>query len=377
MDALKILSMPFQAGSLLFVAASSLLLGLILGSGNFITVLIGLWALWIILTWLTNYAFRMIDDIANGVREAATATVEMINPFADARSWVHPTLAVALVVLHATQPGLPAAPTLIAAALLFPPSIAASAMSGRALDALNPLAVFAVIRGFGPWYPLAALSTVMCAGLGMLVVRLLEPGWLSFALLELLLLLAYACIGGVVYQRRIELGFAARISPERRAEAAAQERLKRRQQLLDHLYESLRARDAPRAIDAASLWLRNAESHQLAEDTHALLAAGRQWNEPTQYAQLLLGLMPLLLERQQLALAFAAAEATRAAGGRFVPEKETTAVALVDYALSTGRRRAAQGMLEDFLGSPAGAGPPGPRLASLCATLGVAPKSSA
>lgn len=377
MDALKILSMPFQAGSLLFVAASSLLLGLILGSGNFITMLIGLWALWITLAWLTNYAFRMIDDIANGVREAAVAEVEMVNPLADPRSWVHPVIAVALLVLHATQPGLPMVPTWVAAVLLFPPSIAASAMSGRALDALNPLAVFQVIRGLGPWYPVAVLSTVAWAALGVLAVRVLNPGWLYFAVLELLLLLAYACIGGVVYQRRIELGFAARISPERRAETAERGRLQRRQQLLDHLYETLRARDASRAIDAATLWLRNAESHRLAEDTHALLAAGKQWNEPHQFAQLLLGLMPLLLERQQPGLAFAAAEAARAGGARFVPAKESTLVALADYALSTGRRRAAQGLLEDFLASPAGAGPPGPRLSSLCAALGIAPKSSA
>ncbi len=377
MDALKILSMPFQAGSLLFVAFSSLLLGLILGSGSLIVLLIGLWALWITLAWLTNYAFRMIDDIANGVREAAVAEVEMTSPFADPRCWVHPVLAVALVVLHATRPDMAVAPTLIAAALLFPPSIAASAMSGRALDALNPRAVFEVMRGFGPWYPVAVLSTALWAALGMLAVRLLDPGWLYFAVLQLLLLLAYACIGGVVYQRRIELGFAARISPERRDETAAQERERRRQQLLDHLYQSLRARDAPRAIDAASLWLREADSHQFHQDMHALLAAVRQWNEAPQFVQLLLGLMPLLLSREQPALAFAAAEAVRAAGGRFVPGEEATAVTLVDYALKTGRRRAAQGMLEDFLRSPAGAGPRGPRLSALCATLGVASQPSA
>ncbi|HWL62800.1 MAG TPA: hypothetical protein VNQ32_08385 [Steroidobacteraceae bacterium] len=376
MEALKILRMPFQLGSLLFVAASSLLLGVILGGGYF-PMIMGLAALWIILVALTNYAFRMISDIANGVREASTAEVEMMNPVADSRSWVHPLVAVALVALHATQPGLSVVPTVVAAVLLFPPSIAACAMSGRAADALNPRAIFEVIRGMGPWYPLAVLSTVFWAGLGALAVQLIGPGWLYYAVLQLLLLLAYASIGGVVYQRRIELGFAARISPERRAETAAHERERRRQQLFDHLYESLRARDAPRAIDAATLWLREADGYQFAIDTQALLAAGRQWNEPQQFARLLLGLLPLLLARGQPSLALAAADTLRASGGRFVPAEETTAVTLADYALQTGRRRAAQGMLEDFLSSPAGAGPPGPRLASLCATLGVVPKSSA
>lgn len=376
MDALKILAMPFQAGSLLFVVASSLLLGLILG-GGYLPMILGLFALWLILVTLTNYAFRMIEDIANGVREAPTVSAEMMSPLADSRSWVHPLLAVALVAFHAVKAELSAVPTVIAAVLLFPPSIAACAMSGRAVDAFNPRAMFEVVRGLGPWYPLAVLSTAFWAALGVLAVNLIGRGWLFFAVLQLLLLLAYASIGGVVYQRRIELGFAARISPERRAETAAQERGKRRQQLFDHLYESLRARDAPRAIDAATQWLRDADSYQFATDTQALLAAGRGWNEPRQFVQLLLGLLPLLLERGQPALALAAAEAAKAAGGRFVPAEEITAVTLADYALQTGRRRAAQGMLEDFLSSPAGAGPPGPRLASLCATLGVVPKSSA
>ena len=66
MDLIKVLGMPFQAGSLLFVAMSSLLLRLVLGAGNFVALLMGLWMALIVLVWLTRYAFRMIDDIANG-----------------------------------------------------------------------------------------------------------------------------------------------------------------------------------------------------------------------------------------------------------------------------------------------------------------------
>src|SRR5690606_18699209 len=97
MDALKILPMPFQAVSLLFVALSSLVLGVLLASPNIIVLLFGLWALWVTLTWLTNYAVRLIDDIADGVREAAAAEVEQANAVADPRAWVHPLLAVLLL----------------------------------------------------------------------------------------------------------------------------------------------------------------------------------------------------------------------------------------------------------------------------------------
>jgi hypothetical protein len=46
MDLLKVLAMPFQLTSLLFVAFTSFFLGFILGSGNFIVTLIGLWMAW-------------------------------------------------------------------------------------------------------------------------------------------------------------------------------------------------------------------------------------------------------------------------------------------------------------------------------------------
>lgn len=365
MDLLKVLAVPFQPGSLLFVAASSLLLGLVLGSGNFVTALMGLWATLIILVWLTRYAFHMIDDIANGVREAAAADVELANPVGDTRYLVHPGLAVALGVLHLRYPTLSAAPTLILAALFFPPSIAASAMSGRARDALNPISVARVIAGFGPWYAVAVLAAAGCAALGVVLARMLEPGWLLFASLELLLLVAYAAIGGVVYHRRIELGFAARISPERRAEVQENARHAERQRLLDQVFGQLRGHDAPRAVADVAQWLRQAATHDLHGDVQAILVAGKAWNEPFEFARLLQGLLPVLLQLRQPALAFSVVEAGLGAHPAFTPADETTAVALIEYGMQTSRRRTATRLLQNFLARPGSAVAPESRLAAL------------
>ena len=49
--------------------------------------------IYMMMVWLTQFAFTMIDDVANGRREAATATAEMLSPFGDPRCWVHPALA--------------------------------------------------------------------------------------------------------------------------------------------------------------------------------------------------------------------------------------------------------------------------------------------
>lgn len=362
MELLRILRVPFQLGSLLFVAVSSLILALVLPEISIRNMALGAFALWAVGTWLTRYAFRLIDDIANGVREAAAAEVEMVNPFGDSRCWVHPGLAVVLAVVHVAHPEWPLAALLIAAALLFAPSIGACAMSGRSRDALNPLAVWRVVVGMGPWYPVAVLATVACAGLAVTMARALPAGWALYASLELLLLLAYACVGGVIYLRRFELGFAARISPERREAAAADEREKQRQKWLDEVFTTLRSRDPARAVSQVTQWLEAASPAHAAGDVQALLEAGRHWNQPREFAQLLRGLLPVMLSKRQGALALATFEAGIASHAAFAPAEESTAVELAGFAVQTGRRRTALRILESYLATGAAADSPSRKL---------------
>lgn len=376
MELLRILAMPFQLSSLALVALTSLVLGVILGSGNFVTILLGLWLLWITLSWLTRYSFQMIDDAANGRRRASVASVEMMNPFSDLRCWLHPVLAVALIVLHTRRPELPVWPTLLAATLLFPPSIAASAMSGHAQDALNPVAVARVIGGFGIWYLPLALFIAACVGLGVLLARALGIGWLLFASLELLVLLGYAGIGAAVYLRRFELGFAPFIAPERKDEALEKQREGRRQQFIDELYKDLRVRESGRATASAIAWLQQLEPHQRHGDLQAILAAGRGWREGREFARLLRGLLPWLVARHEPALALAVADAGLATHPDFAPAEEATLIVVLEHALQAGRRRAAARLLENFLAGAQSGAPASGRLAALRERIGTPPTSA-
>ena len=107
-------------------------------------------AIWLLLVWLTQFAFTLIDDAANGVQETEAATAEMLSPFGDPRCWVHPALAAAVAIALVLQPEIPRLPVLVVGALLFPVSIGAIAISGRARDALNPFAMVRMLRGLGP-----------------------------------------------------------------------------------------------------------------------------------------------------------------------------------------------------------------------------------
>lgn len=372
MDLLKVLAMPFQLASLLFVAASSLLLALLnsMGTSLLFTALLSLYVIWLMMLWLTNFALRLIDDAANGVRETSAASAEMLtNPYLDSRCWVHPLLAVALGTLLYLHPQWPLWPTLLAATLLFPASIGGCVISGHALDALNPRLMLQVMRGLGPWYALLALIVAACAMLGVMLARYLPFGAVLFAGEQLLVLVVYAAIGGALYERRIELGFEPRISPERQADAVENERVARRQHFLDGLYNDLRLRETKRAIAKTRQWLGGVQVDELPSDVQAILAAGQSWTKLREYPRLLQGCVPLLLELRQPALAYTIAETGLVADPAFSPAEESDSVALVDYALATGRRRAATRLLDNYLRRVGPGREPGPQLSALRARL--------
>lgn len=366
MELSKALSMPFQLASLLFVAVTSLLVALIHSiPGPF--AMMGL-PLGVLLTiWQTQYAFKLIDDAANGVKEPATADVDLLDPWGDMRCWVHPLLGAGIVVLLLTQPQIPVWPVWLAAAALFPASLGAIAMTGRAFDALNPVLMARVMHGLGYYYPLAVLWIVLCVGVGSLISLL--PLWeaLRIAAAQLLLLLIYAFIGGAIFIRRLDLGFEPLASPEREQERGEKQHIARRQQMIDGLYSDLRVRHHADAATSLRQWIAQATPQQLSGDVRAILDAGARWSEPG-LVQLLRGLVQQLLSMRQPALAFAAVEVAIANAPTFAPEQESDAVAVIRYALQTGRKRLAATLLDNFMGGATNHAP-GPDLLELRSRL--------
>jgi len=347
-ELLRALAMPFQLASLLFVLLTSVVLGFFIG-GDLVRLVVSIASILLMLVWLTQYALHLIDDVANGVRESRAASVEMATAFLDARAWVHPALAVGLAVLLYLKPEVPVLPVLAGAALLFPASIGACAITGHALDALNPVELARVMRGFGIWYPLVVAFVLGCAVLGWLAARGLGSMILIIAAIEMLLLLIYAGIGGVLFVRRRELGFEPRQSPERIAQREEQERRDTRQHFVDGLYKDLRVRESARAVASATRWLRESTPQHLKGDVHAIVQAGVQWNEPREYPRFLRGLLPVLLEMKQPMLAMSIVDAGLACVSGFAPAGEAETVALVNYAQHTGRRRVEQALLRKLL----------------------------
>jgi hypothetical protein len=364
MELLKALGMPFHASSLLFVGTTSLILGLVLSVGG-IAVMLAIPAMALLLIWFTQFTFTLIDDAVNGKKETATASVEMLSPWGDMRCWVHPVLTVLIGTALMLQPQIPRMPVLAACALLFPASLAAIALTGRATDALNPLALAKVMRGLAHYYVLAVLWVTLCVALGILVTKSGMWIFLQLAAQQLLLLLICAFIGGAVYIRRVELGFEPLVSPERVALREEQDMSAQRQRMIDTVFGEVRVRRQAEAFATVRQWLEKTPAHQLPGDVKALLGAGASWTEKRGFAFLLRDLVPLLISLRQPGLAFAAVEAGLAAAPGFTVESESAAVMMIRYALQTGRKRLAATLLANFTSGATHAASPGPELREL------------
>lgn len=373
MTPLRALGMPFDLTGLLFVAITaaicSFALAYALGSppgtpGWVLSILVFV----LMAVWITRYAFHLIDEAANGVTVTPVASVEMLSPTGDARCWVHPLTAALIVALLYVNPGIPRWPVGICALALFPGSVGAMAMSGRALDAFNPLAISKVIAGLGLYYVLVLLLDAACIVLIAILFRAGLWNAAGIGAAELLLLMTCTFTGGAIHARRNELEFAPRFAPERLQDRDDAEFARRRQEVIDALYRDLRVRESARAVAAARSWLTSAQTRELHGNVQVLLEASTRWNEPREFPKLLRGLIPVLVELRQPALAFQLAEAGVAANPGFAPAAETETLALIRYALHTGRRRLAQVLLDNYLGSTP-APQPGPELRALQAAL--------
>ncbi len=348
MTLLRAMAFPLHMSSVLFIVISSLILALIT-RGQGAAILMSILPIYMMMVWLTQFAFTMIDDVANGRREAATATAEMFSPFGDPRCWVHPALAALIAILLFWQPQIPHAPVLVAAWLLFPASIGAIAVSSRVFDALNPVAMWQVIRGLGPYYVLLVVATLLAGALGLWIAQSDLWSVARFALCELVLLEVYALIGGTLHLRRLQLGFDPISDPERELQQAETDRQLRRQRVFDDVYRKLRVRETPRAVAAAWEWFGSLPNVELQRDIAGLLEASRSWSEPRAFGLFAQGLITQLLAARHPGQALAIAEEATRQAAAFAPALESDVVELARYAMQTGRRTTARCLLQNFV----------------------------
>jgi len=364
---LRAFAMPFQTASLLFVsfvAAFYFLCAAVLGQVPYLWILPACFAIFAIV----KYGYLLLGAAANGKPVAPVPSLEALGPF-DGPGPIGQLLCCVLLYLLARELGGAFALWVGAAALLvLPASMAVQGSTHHVLDAVNPLVLGRLIRALA-WHYLLVLALLAIEGaVAALICRLDWAELPRDIVLSLLALSAFALIGGVIYECRLEVGHEPQSSPERNAARVREARDRERQQMLDDVYGPMRARDYRLALAPLEKFLDAAPPDELGPDAPSIMAQVAQWNDQRGLATVARCVVSRLLRKSLSALALAVADETCSRLSRFSLESETETVAVSRYAKAVGRSRLAL-LLLDRLAAARPEEPLGPEATALRSEL--------
>src|SRR5579872_4626176 len=300
--------MPFHTTPLLLVAAFTACL-LLAAKAGLVGIPLGL----IIISWFFKYCFIVLDAVAAGEDALPVLSVEMVNPLDEQRPLAIAVLVVAECSLALTlghHAGRAAWWGLVGALLFaLPANIGILAIGRHPWQVVSPPALVSLIAAMGRDYLwLLAVMAVAASGVyGM--SRYGVPQWMLLALTQLLFLLVFALIGGVIFEHRLELGIEAKTRQERVAERDAREHLARRAHMLDQAYNHFKMGKGESGWQELATWLRAQEGEDERYLEHrAVLEAVCKWEDVRVGDRLANELIGMLLAKKATGEALGVAE---------------------------------------------------------------------
>lgn len=367
---LRYLLFPLRAVPLVLIALFSIVLAVATHAGVF-----GIPALAIVGSWFFKYAFAMLDDIVDGRDEPPVLSYEIINSLQQRPLGMfllvcafHSATAALAPWLGATLIGI----LRLTALAVLPAMIAAMAVTGRFVDALNPVAVIYTIARIPVAYVALLLTIVALWLFPVLMLRsagdslaalwrielflpaytLNEIGlrgawqvWLAQVLFMYLWLTTFACIGGTLYEHRRQLAIDVAHSPERRAERASAELERHRDRIWDRIFAELRGGASANARESVRKLI--ASSAEPLEDCRWLYARANAVD--TRLANYIAQLtLPRFLATRATGEALNMARERLAATRDFRPQSGEQALQLAELARAAGDRKTARLLIADF-----------------------------
>jgi len=346
MIVLRSLLLPFYPASLMFVVLFAALLAVTTLVPDEAAVLRIIPA-FLLLSWLFNYAYTMLEDAANGLSEPPVLSPEMLGPF-EARPLLQLLLCAAVYKVVGLVGGALGAVILVTYLALLPASIGVLGVTQDVIAAINPVALLRTARALG-WYYLL----IFCLSAGYayaLYVLSGVPVWRFawYALLGFGVLSIFSFIGSVIFVRRIQLQFEPRSSPERKAEIAEAERIRQRSCVLDEVYGFIRVHGSRRAVDPLGQWLSRLDAQHVTEDVRAILLQAAQWNNDRGLAEVTQFVVGYLIKIARLDLAVETLEATLRRFPSYALDSEEETVTLARRAKAMGNAQLARTIINNF-----------------------------
>ncbi len=312
--------------------------------------LMGLPATLILTSWFFKYAYILFDHTVRGFDEPPVLDIQMLNPLDEQRPLAQVVIiALIYVAVGFVRHTLGSAPALGVAAvtgLLLPASVAVLGMEGNILKAAYPVAWIRVVHGLGSMY---LLVLAVIAGYALLIGILYRwevPLPAQFAIFMFCVLSVFSVLGGVLYERRHELGLETWVSPERTEERRQAQELRQSEHQVTEAYGQVRVGSHTRAWQLLQDWL--TARGQSPEDYRWLCAKVASWGDPRYLTRLTEDYVDrlLLLKRTGEALNVVAARLADDPG--FRPKSAAATLQVARIAAAGGAPRVARILLADF-----------------------------
>lgn len=273
MDHLRVLLVPFHATSLMLIGVFALIFSILSFAGIW-----GLVISFLVQGWVLKYCYVLIEHIADGATEPPVMSTDMLSP-TEIRPWVQ----LALISFGYTACVLLSGNAQIALAVvllaLLPATIAVLGVGEPFFQAVNPLMLFRLIRGLGPYYLLILASILVYALFLLLLQRLHVWGIVWNAGFLICEISFFSLIGGCLYLRRNQLGLEPSRTPERAAARLEAERVKVRARMLDEVFQQVRLGKHVEATRPLAQWLKDLDGATAALDAQHVVTQALGWEQ--------------------------------------------------------------------------------------------------
>jgi pentatricopeptide repeat protein len=335
MDHLRVLLVPFHVTSLILVAIFSVLLTVFSSVGIY-----GMFAQAFLQIWVLKYCYVLIEQLADGATEPPVMSTDMLSPF-ETRPWAQLAIIIAGTTLCLAIGGVASVVLAVILLLLLPATIAVLGFGEPFYQALNPLTLFRIIRGLGPYYLLILVSIPLYVGILRLLTRIEVWAIVLNAAFLLCQLSFFSLIGGCMYLRRHQLGSEPSRSPERTAAREEAERAKLRARMLDDVFQQVRIGKHVEATRPLAQWLRDLDGPTVVLDAQHVAAQAIGWDNVSGLNTIGSTLIRHLLRAGRPDAALAIFERLRTRSPTLTVDSPDDLRTLADYAESVGREELA------------------------------------
>jgi pentatricopeptide repeat protein len=339
MDLLKFLRVPFQAASLIMVAVFAVLLALFDDKGIY-----GIFIQLFLQIWVVKYCYVVLEHIADGAAEPPVMATEMLSPL-EFRPWIQLGIVVGSAAMCMA---IPAAPLRIGVSVLLiallPATIAVLGVGEPFYQALNPLLLWRLIRGLGPYYLVILASQLVCGGLIVLMARLDVWGVVGHAVMLICEMSFFSLIGGCLFLRRRQIGIEPSRTPERAAAREEAERVRLRAHMLDDVFQQVRIGKHVEATRPLAQWMSSLDGTIAARDAQYVVAQALGWDSVNGLNTLGSTLIRHLLRAGRPDTALLIFEKLRQRSPALTLDSPDDLRSLADYAQSAGRAELATSM---------------------------------